>query len=176
MTATEPQRFWDAHTHLSAGAADLSGVDLRAAETADAIGAAIIAASFGVADSNWIRGWGWDGVVPVPDVSPSHPVFLARRDGHAAWVNATARAALGLPMSEGILAEAAFDAARSRLPERQTAERLTALRPRLQELVEAGVATVERANIVLISFATTVRSLRGVGELVGEGARSNASV
>jgi len=81
--------------------------------------------------------------VPPADVAPAHPVFLARRDGHAAWVNAAGRAALGLAGDEAVLCEAAFDAARLRLPERSTAFRVTALRRRLHELIERGVGAVD---------------------------------
>ncbi len=77
------------------------------------------------------------------DAAPSHPTFLARRDGHAAWVNRAGRLALGLPVDRPVVSEAAFDAARSRLPERSSAERLAAIRLRFDELTASGVGFVD---------------------------------
>jgi predicted amidohydrolase YtcJ len=136
-------RFRDAHTHLSAGAADLLDGDLRGARSVAALRAALAAAASHASPGRWIRAWGWDGALTPTDPSSGHPVFLARRDGHAAWVNRAARAALGLPEDRTIVDEAEFDAARARLPERTRAERLAAIRPRLAELVAAGVAAVD---------------------------------
>ena len=133
-------RYWDAHTHLSAGAADLSGLDLRAAAT---IAAAVVDAVRGAPAGTWVRGWGWNGIDEPIDAAPNHPTFLARRDGHAAWVNHAARLALDLPLDRPVVAEAAFDAARSRLPERSAAERAFALRSRLHELVAFRVGVVD---------------------------------
>jgi predicted amidohydrolase YtcJ len=79
----------------------------------------------------------------LPDVAPEHPVFLARRDGHAAWVNPAARAALNLDRTRAVVAESAFDAARALLPVRSTEERRRALVPRLAELTAAGIAAVD---------------------------------
>ena len=136
-------RYWDAHTHLAAGAADLLDCDLRDARSAGGLEAALLRAARRTAPGGWIRGFGWDGATIVPDVAPAHPVFLARRDGHAAWVNRAGRAALGLAQDEAVVSEEAFDAIRKRLPPRTMAERQSALRTRLLELVEHEVGTVD---------------------------------
>jgi predicted amidohydrolase YtcJ len=135
--------FRDAHTHLAAGAADLLDIDLRNFERGEELTLAIARASRVVAPGQWIRGWVWDGAVLPEDAAPAHPVFLARRDGHAAWINSAGRAALGAPADEAVVAEAAFDAIRRRLPERSTAERMAALRPRLARLVEHEIGAVD---------------------------------
>jgi predicted amidohydrolase YtcJ len=135
--------FRDAHTHLSAGAADLHDLDLRRTKNEDELKVMMVLATHLFPPGAWIRGWGWDGSAPAADVAPAHPVFLARRDGHAAWVNPMARAALGLAADEAVVSDEAFDAARSRLPERSTADRLNALIRRLGELCAQGVAAVD---------------------------------
>jgi len=136
-------RFRDAHTHLSAGSADLHQLDLREVSTPEAIASAVAAAARLGAGGAWIHGWGWDGTSHPKDAAPDRPVFLARRDGHAAWINAKARSALGLKPDAAVVAEAAFDAARARLPQLSSGERIDALRPRLAELAASGVAAVD---------------------------------
>lgn len=134
----------DAHVHLAAGAADLKDLDLRDVREPDAVARAIRALARTRAPGAWIRGWGWDGAVSLPDPAPDHSVFLARRDGHAAWVNATARAALGFAADDApLLREEAFDVARRRLPALTADERTAALTFRLGELVRLGVSGVD---------------------------------
>lgn len=136
-------RFRDAHTHLASGAADLHDLDLRGVSSPSAIATAVERAARGAPTGGWIRGWGWDGISTPPDATPAHPVFLARKDGHAAWVNAAAGAALGVPRGERVVREAAFDGARLRLPERTDEERRAAIQSRLSEIVALGIAEVE---------------------------------
>jgi predicted amidohydrolase YtcJ len=138
-----PARFRDAHTHLAAGAADLDDLDLRGQRTHGELEAALSDAARTRTRGSWIRGWGWQGAPPPRDATPAHPVFLARRDGHAAWLNPMARAALGLDDEEEVVREQAFDAARRRLPERSAAFRSAALGRRLVELRERGVDAVD---------------------------------
>jgi predicted amidohydrolase YtcJ len=135
--------FRDAHTHLTAGAADLLDLDLRQLRTPDDLSAAIARRARSLPAPSWIRGWGWDGASSPDDVAPSHPVFLSRRDGHAAWINPAGRAALELPGDEAVVREAAFDATRRLLPQRTTAERMAAVGPHLAELVEHNVGAVD---------------------------------
>jgi predicted amidohydrolase YtcJ len=138
-----PHGYWDAHTHLSAGAADLHELDLRGAGTPDAVTAAVALAARSAPKGRFIRGWGWDGSAPLRDAAVDNPVFLARRDGHAAWVNPAARAALGLDPDAPVVDEEVFDAARGRLPALSTEERMSTLRPRLSELSALRVAAVD---------------------------------
>jgi len=139
-------RFRDAHTHLAAGAADLADLDLRAVDGAPAVVAKVAAAASSRPPGCWIRGWGWDGERAVEDgaldrAAARHPVFLARRDGHAAWVNGPARAALALPSE--VVVEAAFDDARRRLPSLSAQERGEALRRQARAFAASGIAAID---------------------------------
>ncbi len=136
-------RYYDAHTHLAAGAADLLDLDLRALHSARLIVAVVAETAARGKPGTWVRGWGWDGSTTLEGVRTSCPVFLARRDGHAAWVNPAGRAVLGLAMNEAVVTEEAFDLAREQLPERSTAERLRALGSRILELARDGIAAVD---------------------------------
>jgi predicted amidohydrolase YtcJ len=134
--------FRDAHTHLSAGAVDLSEVDLRDARSAGEITRLVSAAATARA-TGWIRGWGWDGAAIPEDAVAGRPVFLARKDGHGAWLNGEARSALGMPQDTAIVEESRFDAARRALPERGDDERAAALRARAAEIAACGVVAVD---------------------------------
>jgi hypothetical protein len=154
---------WDAHTHLSAGAADLHDLDLREARSTEAIEAALRAAAQDRPAGRWIEGWGWDGRSSIHDVAPHRPVFVARRDGHAAWVNPAGRAILGLDPEDSVVEEAAFDAARARLPQRSADDRADALRVRLAELAALQVSAVD--DIVESWGPDVYTRLRDRGEL-----------
>jgi predicted amidohydrolase YtcJ len=157
------RRFRDAHTHLAAGAADLLDLDLRGVQSVGKLSAAIARVALTVAPRDWIRGWGWDGVMVPEDDALAHPVFLARRDGHAAWINRAGRAALGLASENAVVGEERFDAIRRRLPEPSTAERMSALRPHLADLVAHGIDTVD--DMVEPWAPQVYARLRDVGEL-----------
>ena len=136
-------RYFDAHTHLSAGAADLLGLDLTDVHAAGVIASIVADAAARAGTSSWVRGWGWDGATPIKDDNLPCPLFIARRDGHAAWINRAARAALGVSPFQSVIGEEAFDAARSKLPAISTAEKLAALESRTGELVESAVDAVD---------------------------------
>jgi len=153
----------DAHTHLAAGAAELLDLDLRDVQAPQKLAAAIAQAALSASPSCFIRGWGWDGAAEPTDTAPAHPVFLARRDGHAAWVNRAGRAALELDRDVAVVTEAAFDAARGRLPARSTGERMAALRRRLAELQRNNVGTVD--DMVEAWAPEVYARLRDGGEL-----------
>ncbi len=135
--------FRDAHTHLSAGAADLLDCDLRGVSGAEEISNAIARAARGRPAGAWIRAWGWNGIDRPQDPASEHPVWLARKDGHGAWINPAARAALGIVQRISIVEEQAFDVARSRMPERSDAERRDAVVARIRELRALGVTAVD---------------------------------
>ena len=156
-------RFRDAHTHLAAGAADLLDLDLRDLDGPEDVPRAIAQAARVVAPGEWIRGWGWDGAVAPEGSAPAHPVFLARRDGHAAWINRAGRAALGLAPDAAVVGEAAFDAVRRLLPLRSTAERIAALGPRLAALVGHNIVAVD--DMVEAWAPEVYARLRDSGEL-----------
>ncbi|HJQ98197.1 MAG TPA: amidohydrolase family protein, partial [Candidatus Polarisedimenticolaceae bacterium] len=135
-------RYRDAHTHLSAGACDLTDLDARGMRATGELAKAIARAERERPPRGWIRVWGWSGGAPFPGTAPDHPLWLVRADGHAAWVNAKAAAALDLPAA-GWVEEDAFDAARRRLPPASDAERDAAVLSRVAELQRLGVGAVD---------------------------------
>ncbi|HET9299869.1 MAG TPA: amidohydrolase family protein, partial [Candidatus Polarisedimenticolaceae bacterium] len=129
--------FHDAHTHLSAGAVDVfARVDLREArDPADAAGRAAAHASSLPAGA-WVRGFGWDHTrwpgaswptrEALDAALPDRPAFLARVDGHTAWLNTAALHALQRE-GDGLLLEETMEDARARIPADPPAVRRTAL-------------------------------------------------
>jgi hypothetical protein len=95
----------------------------------------------------WIRGWGWDGAEGTASLldhaAPDHPVFLARRDGHAAWINRAACKTLELADGASVLDEHAFDAARRRLPPLTSTERFRAVETQLHAFAARGVVSLD---------------------------------
>ena len=98
--------FIDAHAHLmSLGMSKI---------TVDLVGAPSEAAAAGLVEDRvrksepgqWVRGRGWDQnlwstrrfptLVTLDKISPNNPVYLARVDGHAAWVNKKALEIAGI--------------------------------------------------------------------------------
>jgi predicted amidohydrolase YtcJ len=135
-------RYRDAHTHLSAGACDLADLDARgdARDRRAREGDRARGTRAAVADAGCARGVGRG--CAVPGIAPDHPLWLVRADGHAAWVNANAAAALDLPAAAWI-EEDAFDAARRRLPAPADAERDAAVLSRVAELQRLGFGAVD---------------------------------
>ncbi len=145
--------FHDAHTHLSAGSVDaFARVDLREArDAADAAGRAAARAG-ALPEGAWVRGFGWDHTrwpgaswptrEALDAALPDRPAFLARVDGHAAWLNTAALRALERE-GTGILLEEAMEAARARIPSDPGAVRRTALLEALRLAASLGVVAVE---------------------------------
>ncbi len=94
--------FIDAHCHFSAGGNSLMKLDLRDARTIESIqerlaerieelpeGELVVAyASF--PNPSLFGGLGWPTKEILDKVSPSNPVIIQRRGGHAVWVNSIA--------------------------------------------------------------------------------------
>jgi predicted amidohydrolase YtcJ len=140
-------RYRDAHTHLAAGAADLCDLDLRGPASAGDVLRRVRMAVRDRAPGSWVRGWGWSGHVEyapaLDEAAPDHPVFLARRDGHAAWINRAAGRALSVGTDAGVVEEETFDRARRRLPALTHNERAKALTAQLHAFAAAGIATID---------------------------------
>lgn len=97
--------FIDAHTHFLDGGFKLAGVDLRDAATPEEFARRIGAFAATVPAGTWITGGDWDhemwgGSLPrkewVDSLTPDHPVFVNRLDGHMALANSVAMAAAGV--------------------------------------------------------------------------------
>jgi predicted amidohydrolase YtcJ len=110
--------FIDAHVHLLEGGARLSSVQLRdAATTADFV-ARIRAFAATVPEGTWITGGDWDhslwgGDPPhrdwIDEVTPRHPVWVNRLDGHMALANTAALRAAGVTDTVEDVAGGAID-------------------------------------------------------------------
>jgi predicted amidohydrolase YtcJ len=92
--------FNDAHVHLLSGAEELVGVDLRPARTQQEFAARLAAYAATLPRGRWITGGYWDHeawpgkALPtralLDAVTPDHPVFVQRLDGHMAVANSLA--------------------------------------------------------------------------------------
>lgn len=97
--------FTDAHVHFLDGGFRLSSVQLRDAATPAEFTARIKAFAATVPAGTWITGGDWDherwgGTLPtrawVDSVTPDHPVWVNRLDGHMALANSRALALAGV--------------------------------------------------------------------------------
>jgi predicted amidohydrolase YtcJ len=91
--------FTDAHVHFLQGGRALSSVKLRDAKSREEFVARIEAFAATVPPGTWIRGGDWDhqnwgGELPtrawIDAVTPSHPVWINRLDGHMSLANSLA--------------------------------------------------------------------------------------
>jgi predicted amidohydrolase YtcJ len=97
--------FIDAHVHFVDGGLRLASVQLRDAKTPDEFVARIKSFAATVPAGTWITGgdwdhWLWGGELPTRDwidtVTPDHPVWVNRLDGHMALANSAALARAGI--------------------------------------------------------------------------------
>jgi hypothetical protein len=95
----------DAHTHFVSGGFQLSAVDLRDADTPEELAGRIAAFAATLEPGRWITGGDWDherwgGELPrrewIDSLTPDHPVFVNRLDGHMALANTLALDAAGI--------------------------------------------------------------------------------
>ncbi|MBX2966727.1 MAG: amidohydrolase [Cyclobacteriaceae bacterium] len=91
--------FIDCHVHFLAGGFNLSGVQLRDARTREEFVQRIKAFAETIPDGTWILGGDWDhenwgGELPsrewIDAVTPNHPVWITRLDGHMSLANSVA--------------------------------------------------------------------------------------
>jgi predicted amidohydrolase YtcJ len=107
--ATIVPGFIDSHAHIEGLGDALEMLDLREAKSVNDVVEAVKTVAASTPRGTWIRGGGWDQTKwpgkEFPDsellstVSPDHPVFLKRIDGHAAWANRKALAVAGIVSS-----------------------------------------------------------------------------
>ncbi len=97
--------FIDAHTHFLDGGGKLAGVNLRDAATPGEFTRRIAEFARTVPAGTWITGGDWDhelwgGELPqkewVDSVTPDHPVFVNRLDGHMSLANSVAMRLAGV--------------------------------------------------------------------------------
>jgi predicted amidohydrolase YtcJ len=97
--------FIDTHVHFVDGGFRLASVQLRDASTPAEFATRIRDFARTVPAGTWITGGDWDhslwgGELPrrewIDSVTPNHPVFVSRLDGHMALANSAALAAAGV--------------------------------------------------------------------------------
>jgi len=97
--------FIDTHVHFIDGGFRLASVQLRDAKTREEFVSRIKAFAATVPEGTWITGGDWDhslwgGELPARDwidaVTPNHPVWINRLDGHMALANGAALKAAGV--------------------------------------------------------------------------------
>lgn len=162
--------FNDAHVHWLSGGFALTNVDLRDAATPAEFARRIGDFAKTLPKGRWILGGDWDHekfpAAPLPTkdwidaVTPDHPVFVSRTDGHMALANSLAlrlaritrdtpeppggvivRDARGEPT--GILKDAAMSLVEAVIPPRSRDEKLAAARAATEHAARLGVTSVQ---------------------------------
>jgi predicted amidohydrolase YtcJ len=162
--------FNDAHVHWLSGGFALTNVDLRDAASPEEFARRIGDFAKTLPRGRWILGGDWDhekfpgAPLPTRDwidpVTPDHPVFVSRTDGHMALANSLAlklarigkdtpdvpggvivRDAKGEPT--GILKDAAMGLVEAVIPPRSWDEKLAAARAATEHAARLGVTSVQ---------------------------------
>lgn len=182
--------FNDAHVHFLSGGFGLLSVDLRDARDEQDFAARIGAHARTLPKGTWIQEGNWDHEawpsqrLPtrqlIDAVTPDHPVFVQRLDGHMALANSLAlrlsgvtresrdpeggtivRDAAGEPT--GILKDNAEELVTRAIPEPSREMNLRAARAALKEAARVGVTTIQDNSSV--DALRTYQDLRAIGEL-----------
>jgi predicted amidohydrolase YtcJ len=182
--------FNDAHVHFLSGGYGLLSVDLRGARDEADFARLIGAHARTLPKGTWILEGNWDHeawpskALPtravIDAVTPDHPVFVQRLDGHMGLANSAAlrlagisaetpdppggtivRDASGAPT--GILKDNAADLVSRVIPEPSREMNLRAARAALAEAARVGVTTIQDNSAV--DALPTYQALRARGEL-----------
>ena len=155
----------DAHVHFSTGGFEISGVQLRDAATPEEFARRIGEHAKKLPKGEWMLGGTWDhelwgGRLPTRDwidkLTPGHPVFVSRYDGHMALANSVALRLAGITRDTptpaggtivkgangeptGLMKDAAMDLVQRAIPE-PTEEQLT-------RAILAGLAEARRLGV-----------------------------
>ena len=131
-------------------------LDLTAVSSLDKVADLVRARAAALPAGTWIVGAGWNQAswgtqsLPSHDVlsraAPHHPVFLARTDGHAGWVNANALALARVQGSSGMLLERANEPVIAPMPALPDSDIVSAYRLAAQALAVRGVVEVYDAG------------------------------
>ncbi|MCZ2153437.1 MAG: amidohydrolase [Bryobacterales bacterium] len=181
----------DSHGHMMGLGESLEMIDLRQTQSVDEVVELVRAAAARSKPGEWIRGWGWDQnrwpTKEFPEknalsaASPSHPVFLTRVDGHAAWVNAKALELAGINTRTktpqggkilrntageltGVLIDRAQSLAARRIPPPNQEQMERRLQAAVAECLRLGLTSVHDAGV----GSSTIAAYRGIarrGEL-----------
>ncbi len=109
--ATVVPGFIDAHIHFLSYGLSLQEIDLSGTSTLSSALARVGGRAADTPHGQWLMGRGWDqsvwegGAFPsaaqLDAVAAAHPVYLARKCGHAAWVNSRALEQVGITADTG---------------------------------------------------------------------------
>jgi predicted amidohydrolase YtcJ len=182
--------FNDAHVHFLDGGFGLLSVELRGARDEEDFARRIEERSKSLSRGTWIQNGNWDHTAwpskreptkaLVDAVTPEHPVFVSRLDGHMALANSLAlrlagvdrntkdvpggtivRDAAGEPT--GLLKDNAMDLVSRAIPEPSHEANLTAARAALAEAARLGVTSIQDNSAT--DALPTYQDLRARGEL-----------
>jgi len=163
--------FNDSHVHFLMGGYSLSNVDLRDAKSPAEFAERISAFARKIPKGQWIVEGNWDHEkwpeTPLPTkemidtLTPEHPVFVSRTDGHMALANSLAISLAKLPLGikdppggtvvrdaktgepTGIFKDAAMDFITKAIPEKSFDENLVAARAATAYAASLGVTSVQ---------------------------------
>ncbi|MDE0181772.1 MAG: amidohydrolase [Caldilineaceae bacterium] len=186
--ATVVPGFIDAHIHFLSYGLSLQEIDLSGVATLASALERVRQRAAQTPAGQWLTGRGWDqsvwegGAFPtaaqLDAVAPQHPVFLARKCGHAAWVNSRALALMGISAAttdpdggeivrdgggqpSGILLERAMGPAYCLLTEPSPQAAVAAVRE--------AQKVVNRMGIVGVHTKEAAASLRAIQQLRADG-------
>ena len=177
----------DSHVHMRGLGALLESTDLRFVPSVDAVATLVREEVAKRPPGEWVvmRNWdqtNWGGRFPeareLDAVSPSHPVFLTRVDGHAGWANTKALELAGLTADKpdppggkiirdasgkptGVLIDRAQGLIRSKIPPATFEQIKRQLALAAKECARLGLTTVHDAGIQR-------EDLRAYRELIAE--------
>jgi hypothetical protein len=182
--------FNDAHVHFLDGGFGLLSVDLRDAADEAEFARRVAAHARGLPAGTWILNGNWDHeawpsrALPsrglIDAVTPEHPVFVNRLDGHMALANSLALRLAGVDRATpdpeggtivrdasgeptGILKDNAQELMARAIPEPSRAMNLRAARAALAEAARLGVTTIQDNSAA--DALPTYQELRARGEL-----------
>lgn len=165
--------FVDAHAHLKGLGSSLSQVDLVGTKSPKEARQRVLERMASARPGEWVEGRGWDQndweVEEFPawsdlEGTDSHPLFLRRIDGHAAWVNRRALEVCGITRDTpdpaggrivrddageptGILVDNAAEQVRAMIPELSFDERVKRLKRAVAECQRYGLTGVHDAGV-----------------------------
>jgi predicted amidohydrolase YtcJ len=160
--------FIDSHLHLIEGGLRLRQIELRSAASREEFVARIRDFAARTKPGSWITGGDWDherwgGQLPdrswIDPVTPEHPVWVNRLDGHMGLANSLALKLAGISRATadveggtivrdaageptGLLKDNAMALIRRAIPEPETAELEQALEAAMQRLAACGITSV----------------------------------
>jgi predicted amidohydrolase YtcJ len=183
--------FNDAHVHFHDGGRGLASAQLRDARTPEEFRARIQAFAAKIPKGRWITEGNWDHENWTPPrlptrqlidaVTPDHPVFINRLDGHMALANSLALKLAGITRETpdppggtivrdekgepaGVLKDAAMSAVYRVIPAPSDDEISEALRAAMKYAAENGVTSVQDVSAAPEILAVYQKLLAG-GEL-----------